>query len=144
MDPVIPAVMRDDESAGFFEAAARGVLAVRTCANGHRMPPVHGYSGPAARCHDCLSEAITWEPVTGRGALVSWVVVRDRDGAARHVAGIVELDEGPWLNGLILVPPGARLRAGCPVVARFVPSDGGEVVPAFVPVEDLASEGGPA
>jgi uncharacterized OB-fold protein len=131
---LIPAVQRDDESAEFFDGTAKGLLLARRCGNGHYMPYPQGNGRSSARCHTCLSENVDWVPVSGRAILVSWIVVHSRDGSSRSVAGIVELAEGPWMNALIDGTTGTELRAGLPLAAGFVPSDGGESIPIFTPI----------
>ena len=130
----ISAVQRDEDSAAFFDGTAEGVLKTRQCENGHFMPPTQGYGGPAVRCHTCHTENISWVPVSGDASLVSWVVVHARDGSSQTVAGIVELAEGPWMQALIDVDTDAGLKAGSALAVGFVPTDGGEVIPAFKPV----------
>jgi uncharacterized OB-fold protein len=126
-------IERDDASAAFFDAAAAGTLAVRQCANGHFLPPTQGFSGPAIRCQVCQSPDITWHPASGSATLVSWVIPYARTGEPTGVAGIVELEEGPWMNALIDVEPDADLHAGQSLTVCFVPTDGGETIPAFRP-----------
>jgi uncharacterized OB-fold protein len=126
-------IVRDDASAAFFDAAASGTLAVRRCANGHYLPPTQGFGGPAVRCQVCQSPDITWQPASGSATLVSWVVPYGRGGEATNIAGIVELAEGPWMNALIDVAPDAELHAGQALTVCFLPTDGGETVPAFRP-----------
>ncbi len=56
-----------------------------------RWPP-----GPV--CDRCLSEDFTWEEVSGRGALLSWVVFQRQyfeEYPAPHPVVMVELAEGP-------------------------------------------------
>jgi uncharacterized protein len=133
----LPKVTRDEYSAPFFDGAREGTLLVRRCENGHYMAPTQGYNGPAIRCYVCQSDAIDWAPVAGTGELVSWTVVHLRgDEPSTRIAGIVELDEGPWVKGLIDVPNDDELSAGTRVRVHFVDSaDGaGEPIPAFRPL----------
>lgn len=130
----ITAVQRDDDSAEFFDGTAEGILKTRQCENGHFLPPTQGYGGPAIRCHTCRSESISWVPVSGNASLVSWVVTHARDGSSKTVAGIVELAEGPWMQALIDVDTDTGLKAGTELIAGFVRTEGGEVIPAFRPV----------
>src|SRR5262245_6925503 len=93
-------VVRDDASAEFFEAAARGVLVIKRCdACGHFLRP------DASVCSRCHTPGPSWMDAAGTGTLVSWIVVPDE---RPHVVGLVELDEGPWLHARLLdVDPGA-------------------------------------
>lgn len=130
----LPQIVRDDASAAFFEAAASGTLAVRQCANGHFLPATQGFSGPAVRCQVCQSPDIEWRPASGSATLVSWVIPHARTGEATNVAGLVELAEGPWMTAPIDVAPDAELHAGQALTVCFIPTEGGETVPAFRPV----------
>jgi uncharacterized OB-fold protein len=130
----IVAVHRDADSAGFFDGSAEGTLMARRCENGHFMPPTQGY-GPPVRCHVCSSPDIAWAPVSGKASLVTWVVIRARDGAVESVAGIVELEEGPWMQALLDVDAHDELRAGHPLTVTFMATGEaggeGEKIPAF-------------
>jgi uncharacterized protein len=131
--PLLP-VQRDDDSAAFFAAAAAGKLLVRRCATGHYLGPGLRFAGSALLCPTCQTTEIAWVEASGNASLVSWTVVHERDGSAAGAAGIVELEEGPWLYALLDAAPGSELRAGLPLVVGFVSSgDGGEWIPAFRP-----------
>jgi uncharacterized OB-fold protein len=131
----LPHVARDDHSAPFFDGARRGELLVLRCENGHHLAPTQGYNQPAVRCHECRSDILDWAPVSGRGALVTWTVIHLKGAEpATQIAGVVELDEGPWLKALIDVPTDEPLRAGTEMTVGFVETDdGGELIPAFRP-----------
>jgi uncharacterized OB-fold protein len=129
---VLAQVLRDEFSAGFFDAAAEGRLAVRRCENGHFLPATLGYMGPATRCPDCLSPNIDWVSACGDATLVSWTVTHAKDGSSNQVAAMVELAEGPWMTVALDVEPDADLQVGDPLRVIFVCSEGGEYVPVFV------------
>jgi uncharacterized OB-fold protein len=134
-----PAVERDEASAEFFDAAARGEVLVRRCATGGHV------LGPEARtCPSCGSAELVPAIATGRGTLVSWAVVHQApaaalDAAVPYVTAIVELAEGPWLMVRLVECDGHALSAGLPVAARFLPSGQadaerpGEALLAFAP-----------
>ncbi|ETB17995.1 acyl dehydratase [Mycobacterium avium 09-5983] len=143
MNSALPAVERDDASAEFFDAAARGELLVkRSTVSGTVL-------GPEVRT-DPVSGSPDLEPyvVSGAGTLVSWTVVHRAPtpvlaAAVPYVSAIVELVEGPWLTVRLIADDPARLRAGIPVRARFLPTgdpaDGsgeGEVAAVFESVLD--------
>ena len=119
----MPDAVRDDESAAFFDGTARGELMIKRCdACGHHVRPV------ALVCTRCHGRELTWVPASGDGTLVSWVVVHGRDGPT--VVGIVELDEGPWLDARLVDVDAAGLGVGEPLAVVFVDA-GEEKVPAF-------------
>jgi uncharacterized OB-fold protein len=125
-------IHRDDFSAGFFDAAAAGHLAVRRCENGHFLPPTLGYMGPATRCPECLSAQVDWVPAADEVTLVSWTVVHSKDGSTQ-IVGLVELAEGPWMTAALDVESDAELAVGSPLRVHFVHPDGGEAIPVFSP-----------
>jgi uncharacterized OB-fold protein len=132
---LLPAVQRDDFSAPFFDAAAQGILLVRRCENGHFLAPSSGSShGNSLRCHECQSGRVDWHPASGMATLVSWIVLHPRDGGGEtRRAGLVELEEGPWMYALLDVPSDLELRVGLALRVGFVPTDGGETIPSFGP-----------
>jgi uncharacterized protein len=53
---------------------------------------------PAPVCDGCLSEGFTWTLVSGRGAVLSWVVFHRQyfsEYPSGHIVVSLELDEGP-------------------------------------------------
>ncbi|HEX6933434.1 MAG TPA: OB-fold domain-containing protein [Streptosporangiaceae bacterium] len=127
-------VVPDERSEPFFEAAAEDVLAIRRCAEcGTWLAP------SASDCTGCSRDGEPrWAPASGRGTLVSWSAVHPRNGGPVAVPALVEVEEGPWLSaGLALAGHEElrSLRAGQPVVARFVHPDEGASYPVFCPLE---------
>jgi len=143
--PAFPAVARDGGSAAFFDAAARGELLVQQCASCATVLP------PEARtCFSCGSVELGPAVVSGRGSLVSWVVVRQAPipvlaGAVPYVTAVVELDEGPWLmvrlvDATVDTDWAADLSAGARVQVDFVRSGAGENTGEMLPVFRRAME----
>ncbi|MET0920858.1 MAG: OB-fold domain-containing protein [Acidimicrobiia bacterium] len=124
-------IQRDGASAEYFDAAAEGSLLIRRC-------PVCGdlYPPEQRRCRD--SDALESVPAAGTGKLVTWaadpLVVAPEltapDGQ-RSVFGIVELDEGPWLQAPILGCSPDDLAADARMTVCFVRPGGGEAIAAF-------------
>jgi uncharacterized protein len=106
----------------YWEHARAHRLSVQHCCacNQHQFPP-----GPV--CTRCLSEALDWQVVSGRGTLVSWTEFHRAywpayaDDLPYNVA-VIRLDEGPEivsnLVGALSRDP-ALLRQGLPVRAVF-------------------------
>jgi uncharacterized OB-fold protein len=118
-------VVRDDASAEFFDGAARGDLMIKRCdACGHHLRP------DSVACSQCRGSQLSWTESSGRGSLVSWIVVH-ADEAATTV-GLVELEEGPWLHGRLVDIDGAALSVGQAVEVEFEPA-GPESIPVFRP-----------
>jgi hypothetical protein len=122
-------VQPDDDIGPFFEATARGRLALPRCANGHWLGP------DTPRCPECGSTDLRWCDTAGQGWLVSWTVIHGRptaDGSSRPVAtvAIAELDEGPWITGPLRVRDGRNLQAGTRLLVGF-DSGEDETIPFF-------------
>lgn len=132
--PAFPAVARDDASAAFFDAAARGELLVQRCAS------CESVLGPEARtCPTCGGVALVPAVVSGLGRMVTWVVVAQAPipalaGAVPYVSAVVELDEGPWLMVRLIESDPAVLAAGDRVQVEFVRSGAGENTGELLPV----------
>src|SRR5512145_2976466 len=88
----------------FFEAAARGELALPRCRECARFQWV-----PPERCRDCGSGRLAWEPVSGRATLFSYAVVRR--ALLREFAPLV-----PFATGIATLAEDPALR----LVTRFV------------------------
>jgi hypothetical protein len=124
----------------YWDSARRGELAVQHCAScGARPFP------PRARCPSCGAPELEWAPVSGRGTVYSYTVVR----RAPHpvfaaqlplVVAIVELEEGPrMVTNLVGCDP-ADLEVGMAVEARFEPIDDTDMLlPVFTPTRGTGS-----
>ena len=130
-----PVPVPDDDSAPFWEAAAAHVLTMARCSRCHR------FAVPIDRvCRHCLSTEATcsFEPVSGRGAIRSWTILRQSflpgfDDDLPFVLVDVELDEQSDLRmiGRLLDGPDAPVRIGARVVVAFEDLASGFSVPAF-------------
>jgi uncharacterized OB-fold protein len=126
-----PPVHRDEASAGFFDAAADGRLAVRRCGIDDGL-----FAPEVARCPRC-GAATEWITVSGHGHLVTWAVVHRSPHAALaevvpYVTAVVELAEGPWLRTRLAVDDASSLAPGLPVAVAFARPSDGESVPYFL------------
>ncbi|WP_039939753.1 Zn-ribbon domain-containing OB-fold protein [Streptomyces himastatinicus] len=122
---------RDEHSAEFFDAAARGVLLLRWSTE------CGGYLPPAAVICPCAPLApLEWREASGLGEVVTWTVipVRGTDAVPPTVVAYVELAEGPWITVRVRGIDPAKLRAGHPVRIGFeTPEGGGETIPIALP-----------
>ena len=130
-----PIPVADETSAGYWAAAARGVLALPRCAECGRyaLPP-------AAVCPECGSTDPRFEAetVAGGGTVRSWTIVRDAfvpgfGDDVPYVLVDVELDAQPGLRmiGRLVDGPGAPLHVGDRVGVAFDRVADGVMVPAF-------------
>jgi uncharacterized OB-fold protein len=118
-------VIRDDESAEFFDGTARGDLMIKRCdACGHHLRP------DSVACSRCRGPALSWTRASGHGSIVSWIVAHGDD--AESTVGLVELAEGPWLHGRLVDVDTGALSVGDAVVVDFEQA-GAERVPVFRP-----------
>ncbi len=140
-----PVPAPDARTAGFWEAAARHELAVQRCTNcGWLSYP------PDVVCSNCLDleRSFRWEPVSGRGTLRSWTVVRTAflPGFAPYVPYVVaavELEEQAGLRivARLIGGPDAPLAYGAAIQTQFDDAAPGVAIPVFT----LAgAPGGPA
>jgi uncharacterized OB-fold protein len=125
------AVQRDDRSAPFFDAAAKGQLLIKRCTGcEHFLPPAR------IRCRVCQSALLEWVPASGAASLVSWIVVHGRPVSPdaepeRSWVGLVELEEGPWIYAALVDVDESELTAGVGLSVDFVTPADSEPLPVF-------------
>jgi uncharacterized protein len=128
-----PLPVPDDVSGPFWAAAARHELTVARCGDckAFTIPP-------DLVCPHCGSTdpRFAFEPVSGRGTVRSWTVVRQSFLPGFDVPFLlvdVELAEQPELRmiGRLLDGPGTRLSVGDPVAVAFEDVTDDVAVPAF-------------
>ena len=133
-----PQPRQTPDTEGFWAATAQGRLTLAHC------PECSRYTHPPVELCPRCATPLSFEPVTGRGTLFSYIVVhraiapgyQDKPG---HVIGLVELEDQP---GLRLTTQLAGVTAdtahiGMPLRAEIVPLAGGESrVPVFAPARD--------
>lgn len=120
----------DPETQPFWDAAAEGVLKIQQCADcGHHI------FYPRIVCPHCLSEDLTWQPVSGRARIYSLSVVHRAAPAFRdelpYVVALVDLEEGPRMMTRILTEDPQAPRIGDAVEVEFCPQDNGPPLPFF-------------
>ena len=135
--PSKPLPMPDDLTRPFWDAARERRLEIQRCsACGYYNHP------PRPLCDACGLEDLTFEPVSGRGSIYSYTVMRQRnvkgfEDDVPYINVIVELDEQPMLF-MITYMPGSEsdgVRIGQRVQVVYEERDG-VVLPQFEAVED--------
>ncbi len=130
-----PVPVPDERSAPFWEAAAAHVLTVARCSRCGKfsIPP----DIVCSHCHRSDPEFV-FEPVSGRGTLRSWTVVRQSflpgfDDDLPFVLADVELEEQADLRMIarLLDGPDVALHVGDRVAVAFEDLPSGFSIPAF-------------
>jgi len=113
--------LSDERTAEYFAGAARGELVIPRCDGCARLVWY-----PERRCSVCGDESFTWTPVSGRGRVFSWTLVRRAflpafEEMVPFVTGLVSLEEDPVVRivSYIVDCEPEALAAGMPVDAVF-------------------------
>jgi uncharacterized OB-fold protein len=80
---------------------------------------------PRPVCRECGSAEMVWEELGGRGEVRAFSVINvplsRLEGRSPYAVGVVRLDDGPSVSGLILdVKDGSELSVGSRVEAEYV------------------------
>ena len=124
-------VTDDIDTAGFFEAASRGELAIRVC--NACAAVLHA---PTAYCASCGGWDTDWRPVTGAATLYSWTIVEHQTHPAfpvPYTLVLVTLSDAP-VRLVGHLPGRPDLTPGQPMRVRFDRRNDGTVVPDWEPV----------
>jgi uncharacterized OB-fold protein len=137
----LPAV--DEDTAGFWEGAAKGELRIPACAACGRLR-----FPPRPMCPYCRSTEVRWQTMSGRGTVWSFVVAHPPllpafQAVAPYNVVVVALDEDetirlvgnlvPSADGGINAVPPADIRIGLPVEVVFQAAGDGISLPRWVP-----------
>ncbi len=130
-----PVPVPDEQSAPFWEAAARHQLVLARCSRCRMISHPPDVVCPHCRTTD---PQFVFSPVEGRGTIRSWTLMRHSflpgfDSDLPFVLVDVELSAQPDLRliGRLVDGPAAELRAGAAVTLTFEDLCGGASVPAF-------------
>jgi uncharacterized OB-fold protein len=111
----------DETSAGFWQAAREGRLAIQRCADCRRWN-----HAPTLACPGCGSFALGFEAASGRGLLHAWTVLADAPAPGFRerlplIVGIVALaeQEGLLMIVNVLETEPAALRLDMPLEVTF-------------------------
>ena len=123
----------DPDSQGFWDATARGELAICRCLECRTW-----LQPPLERCSHCAGET-RFERVSGNGRLYSFIVVRHPSCPGYlenlpYIVGLIELEEqsGLRLPAGVVGAPADRIRIGQGVRVEIVDLPGGDFrIPVF-------------
>jgi uncharacterized OB-fold protein len=119
-------------TAPYWEAARQHRLVVQRCACGRLSHP------PVASCPACHGRELTWESMSGEGAVhaFTWVshsVHPVSAGKTPYVLALVELSEGPRILTNLRHCAPADARVGLPVRVLFEDVSDTIALPQFTP-----------
>lgn len=115
------------------QALAEGRIVMQRCADcGTIIYP----AGPC--CHACLSPALSWEEMSGRGTLWAYVVYHhafhpDFADKLPYAVALVRLDEGPQMIAGVSGIEIEELRNGIEMAASFEAQPDGSTLLKFRP-----------
>jgi uncharacterized OB-fold protein len=122
------------DSQPFWDACQRHSLEMQKCSSCGQF-----WFPPGNRCSHCLSPEYSWKPLTGRGSVVTFTVMRRayQSGFANelpYTVAVVELAEGPrMISNVIDCDPDA-VTVGMPVEVVFRDCTDEATLPLFRPV----------
>jgi uncharacterized protein len=122
----------------FFDGAREGRLILQKCdsCGKFRFPPQQ-------LCDQCGSWKSSFAPVSGRGEVLSFIVVHQVYHPAfaalvPYVVARIRLSEGVVLTSNVIGISPAQVRCGMPVEATFEPVDADITLPMFRPAPPLS------
>ncbi|MGH7934817.1 MAG: Zn-ribbon domain-containing OB-fold protein [Candidatus Binataceae bacterium] len=128
-----PVPVLDELTRPFWEAAKQRRLVVQRCA-----ACAYYNHPPRPFCDACLSQELSFVPVSGRGTVWSFTVMHQRDvagfeDAAPFIDIVVELAEQPMLLMVsnVAISERDRVRIGAPVEVYFEDRGNDVAVPQF-------------
>jgi len=131
--PARPVPQPDEDSAPFWDAAARHELVIQKCAScGTVRHP------PRPMCPACHSTDVTWVQARGRGRVWSWVVAHPpvlpafADKVPYNVV-VIQLEEGIRMIGNMIDVPLDQITEGLEVTITFEDLEEGVSLPAWRP-----------
>jgi uncharacterized protein len=110
----------------FWRAAEQGHFILPNCTGCER---VHWYPRPF--CPFCMSRRLEWKPMSGKGHVYSFTIVRKAE--TPYVLAYIQIEEGPFLMSNVDTDDVETVHVGQEVRVGFRKTDCGRTVPIFVP-----------
>ena len=126
------------EAKPFWDAAAQQRLIIQRCQDCNSW-----IWTPRPACNECGSEKVEWTPVSGKGEVYSFTVIRQVVGRAAskafepdipYVIAWVDLDEGPRLITNIIGCAVDDVKLGMKVAVQFEQASKDVWLPKFRPL----------
>lgn len=127
-------------TAPFWEATRHGLLSLQCCTGCGRF-----HHPPVPLCPECHSSGFEQRPVSGRGTVYQYTVMRQArvlgfEDLVPYACLVVEIDEQPgvFVIGNLVEADAGDARVGMRVEVRFEPyTDDGLQLPQFAPVRAM-------
>jgi uncharacterized OB-fold protein len=127
---MLPVPVADDfDTGGFFDAAARGAIAICVCAACDAV--LHP---PRPYCAGCGATDVMWRDVAPTATVYTWTVVEHPVHPAfptPYTVALVELTDAPGVRLVANLPGRVELVEGTLVRAQFEDVRDGVVVPSW-------------
>ncbi|MHB1612609.1 MAG: Zn-ribbon domain-containing OB-fold protein [Sulfobacillus sp.] len=123
----------DEDSEVFWEGCRAGELRMQECSECHTLR-----FRPRPVCPECLSDQFKWTPVSGKGRVYTFGVVRSgvlpsfREEVP-YVLALIDLEEGPRMTSRIVGCEPESVEIGMSVRVLFEALDDTISVPYFRP-----------
>ena len=102
----------------FYKFLAKGKLMAGKCAKCGKI-----HLPPRPLCDNCYSQTFTWTPMPTRGTLVTYTVIHvapeQFQNLTPYAVGIIQLENGAKLPGMITSVPHNKLKVGMNLAVDF-------------------------
>jgi len=102
----------------FYKFLAEGKLMAGKCTNCGKI-----HLPPRPLCDNCYNQTFTWTPMPNKGALVTYTIIHVAPEQFQHLipyaVGIVQLQNGAKLPGMITGVPNNKLKVGMNLTVDF-------------------------
>jgi uncharacterized OB-fold protein len=134
-EPEIAKILPPDTelSRPFWEGCREGELRLQQCNSCDRFQFY-----PRIICSHCDGDGLSWRPVSGRGRIASFTVVRrgiSRAYEAPYIVALVDLDEGPRMMSTVVDCEPESVAVGDTVQVQFEAWGGNYLMPVFRRIE---------
>jgi uncharacterized OB-fold protein len=114
----------------FYKFIAQGKLMAGKC---QKCGKIH--LPPRPLCDNCYSQEFTWTEIAGKGKLVTYTVIhvapQQFQDSAPYAVGILELENGLKLPGMITDVTPEQIHIGMPLTIDFAACDNAQPWPQW-------------